>query len=314
MIYANYGYLIIDDDIMIDIADYWNIEDNRLKVYLDLIAQVGLINEQLYKTARCATSLDIQQRIATIARSTHKKVTIPAKFTIRDEESGLSSDSLNTDEKFKKREENTKECGIEHGFFAKNAEPAPESSRKTSSQPHDFRNISQHNISKDNISSSSYSPSKEEEEERTKLHEAKENLRKLVDEVIMYCGASAEEAHLLRRMIPGEETRTILTSLFEEVKADKTFQKTFGRYLFPMICQAIRDGRIQVEEDPRPMQALKADMAAVGVKSYEIESNINAIKAHQKEVREAVEAVRKSRGKITMPGRYIMSVINSLPS
>lgn len=125
---------------------------------------------------------------------------------------------------------------------------------------------------------------------------------------------------LLKSMsVNPDDTRWICT--VEGIEADESpvweladeVRRSGGRltvcsYLMPSLRSLVAAGRLRVRPHEADAEAeLRQLLRSVKVPSYDVEKVLKAAQGLERALREAIEEVRRSKGKITMPTRYLLS-------
>lgn len=83
---------------------------------------------------------------------------------------------------------------------------------------------------------------------------------------------------------------------------------TVFSYLMPSLRSLVAVGRLRVRSRQADAEAeLRQLLRSVKVPSYDVEKVLEAAQGLERALREAIEEVRRSKGKITMPTRYLLS-------
>ena len=95
--------------------------------------------------------------------------------------------------------------------------------------------------------------------------------------------------------------------LVEELKASGG-RHTFGGYVMPSLRSLVAAGRLRIRPQTVDTGAeLRRLLKEVKVSSYDIERVLKAAAGLESVLQEAISEVRRSKGKITMPGKYLMA-------
>lgn len=108
--------------------------------------------------------------------------------------------------------------------------------------------------------------------------------------------------------IEGIDTDTSpLWGLVEEVRRSGG-RLTVGTYLLPSLRALVAAGRLKTrpkEADER--EELRRQLRQIRVASYDIPGILAAAEGQERVLREAIDEVRRSKGRLTMPARYLLS-------
>lgn len=103
--------------------------------------------------------------------------------------------------------------------------------------------------------------------------------------------------------------------LVAELKASGG-RHTFGSYVMPSLRSLVAAGRLRIR--PRTVdtaEELRRLLQGVKVSSYDIEKVLKAAAGLEPVLREAIAEVRRSKGKITMPAKYLLAQLRkALPA
>lgn len=79
-------------------------------------------------------------------------------------------------------------------------------------------------------------------------------------------------------------------------------------YLLPSLRSLVAAGRLTVRRQAADTsEELRQMLRQVKVPSYDLERVLEAAQGQERALREAIDEVRRSKGKINMPARYILS-------
>ena len=96
-IYRDKGcYLEWNDDVAFDVAEYWGLEEEKVKAVIEYCGSVGLFDDRLLSSNSILTSLSIQNRyIEMCTRAKRKEIIIPEEIRIITEESEIIREQSN---------------------------------------------------------------------------------------------------------------------------------------------------------------------------------------------------------------------------
>lgn len=84
-IYRTTGSFIrVTDDITFDIAEYWNIEETEVENILNFCADIELFDPLTWKSRQVLTSEHIQQKYVSVCKHAHKPIVLPEEIQLID--------------------------------------------------------------------------------------------------------------------------------------------------------------------------------------------------------------------------------------
>ena len=147
------------------------------------------------------------------------------------------------------------------------------------------------------------SDSPREEADKASLSRNRKRLRLLLQSV----GCIDQDWRWICTVEGVEAETSPVWQLVEELKASGG-RCTFGGYVMPSLRSLVAAGRLRIK--PRTVDTaaeLRRLLQEVKVPSYDIERVLKAAAGLEPVLREAIAEVRRSKGKITMPGKYLMA-------
>lgn len=81
---TNGAFLKITDDIIFDIAEYWNIEEDRIEQIINYLTEIEIFDTITYRLRHVLTSARIQQRYVSICKHAHKQIFLPEEIQLID--------------------------------------------------------------------------------------------------------------------------------------------------------------------------------------------------------------------------------------
>lgn len=153
-----------------------------------------------------------------------------------------------------------------------------------------------------NKNSSSNSPSKEEED-KASPSSGQERLQLLLKAMSI----AADDARWIGTIERIDADDSPLWALAEEVRQSRGRLTVFS-YLLPSLRSLVAAGRLRVRQQAvDTSEELRQMLRQVKVPSYDIDRVLEAAQGQERALREAIDEVRRSKGKISMPARYILS-------
>lgn len=147
------------------------------------------------------------------------------------------------------------------------------------------------------------SDSSHEEADKASLSRDRKRLRLLLQSV----GCIEQDWRWICTLEGIEGEASPVWQLVEELKASGG-RCTFGGYVMPSLRSLVAAGRLRIR--PRTVDTaaeLRRLLQEVKVPSYDIERVLKAAAGLEPVLREAIAEVQRSKGKITMPGKYLMA-------
>lgn len=151
------------------------------------------------------------------------------------------------------------------------------------------------------------SNSPREEEAKASLASGENRLRLLMQSV----GCLADDWQWISSIIDIDTEASPIWQLVEELKASGG-RCTFSSYVMPSLRSLVASGRLQIRPQTRDVTAeLRQQLKAAQVPSYDIEKVLRAAQGQEQVLREALAEVKRSKGKITMPARYLLAKLRA---
>lgn len=147
------------------------------------------------------------------------------------------------------------------------------------------------------------SDSSHEEADKASLSRDRKRLRLLLQSV----GCIEQDWRWICTLEGIEGEASPVWQLVAELKASGG-RHTFGSYVMPSLRSLVAAGRLRIR--PRTVDTaaeLRRLLQEVKVPSYDIERVLKAAAGLEPVLREAIAEVQRSKGKITMPGKYLMA-------
>lgn len=147
------------------------------------------------------------------------------------------------------------------------------------------------------------SDSPREEADKASLSRDRKRLRLLLQSV----GCIDQDWRWICTIEGIEAEASPVWQLVNELKASGGRQ-TFGGYVMPSLRSLVAAGRLRIRPQTVDTAAeLRRLLQEVKVPSYDVEKVLKAAAGLEPVLREAIAEVRRSKGKITMPGKYLMA-------
>lgn len=147
------------------------------------------------------------------------------------------------------------------------------------------------------------SNSPREEADKASLSGGKDRLRLLLESM----SVNPDDVRWICTVEGIEADDSPLWTLADEVRRSGG-KLTVCSYLMPSLRSLVAAGRLRVRPHEADVEAeLRQLLRAVKVPSYDVEKVLKAAQGLERALREAIDEVRRSKGKITMPTRYLLS-------
>lgn len=147
------------------------------------------------------------------------------------------------------------------------------------------------------------SNSPREEADKASLSGGKDRLRLLLESM----SVNPDDVRWICTVEGIEADDSPLWMLADEVRRSGG-KLTVCSYLMPSLRSLVAAGRLRVRPHEADVEAeLRQLLRAAKVPSYDVEKVLKAAQGLERALREAIDEVRRSKGKITMPTRYLLS-------
>ena len=344
-IYRVRGYFLqFTEDHLFDVSEYWDIDEEEVTAIIGYCAEIGLFNAQLWQEKGVLTGRSIQARYIDICKVCKKAAVIeeglrlvpaeqvapappplpslfpgeefpamrivPGRMAAKAE--GGSEAAASPQEETPRRAavavaEETPPQGISTAVLAEleaaeardvseGFQKFPETSGKT---PEESDKVINTKLSETKPSSDS----PHEEADGASLSRNRKRLRLLLQSV----GCIEQDWRWICTVEGIEAEASPVWQLVEELKASGG-RHTFGGYVMPSLRSLVAAGRLRIRPQTVDTGAeLRRLLKEVKVSSYDIERVLKAAAGLESVLQEAISEVRRSKGKITMPGKYLMA-------
>lgn len=336
-IYRVQGYCLqFTDDHLFDVSEYWGIGEEEVTEIIDYCTEIGLFNARLWKEKGVLTARSIQTRYIDICKVCKKTPVIEEGLRLVETEKAAAVPEP-LPQLFPLAEQSPMrivpkaavaadgaaavtaqaETGAEGAgkrvlseLEAKEAEAVPAEFRNS---PESFRKFPETsgNFSEEcdksiksyaNKNSSSNSPSREAED-KASLSSGKKRL----DSLLKGLSVCPDDARWIGTIEGIDADGSPLWALADEVRQSRG-RLTVCSYLMPSLRSLVAAGRLTVRrQEADTSEELRRMLRQVKVPSYDLERVLVAAQGQERALREAIDEVRRSKGKINMPARYILS-------
>lgn len=322
-------YLKFTEDHLFDVSEYWDIEEELVTEIIGYCAEIGLFSAQLWQDCSVLTARSIQSRYLDICKVCKKTPAIEEDYRLVPPEVAAPAPqplpslfpeegrpamriiSHSAEEAPPARAvAPVADVGVEGAgrqvlaqLEASEAKAVSEGFQKlpeTSGKTPEECDKSIKSYFSETIPSSN---SPREEEDKASLSRDKERLRLLLQSMSI----AADDARWIGTIERIEAADSPLWVLAEEVKKSGG-RLTVCSYLMPSLRSLVAAGRLKVRQQAvDTSQELRQMLQQAKVPSYDVEKILAAAQGQERVLREAIEEVRRSKGKITMPARYMLS-------
>lgn len=344
-IYRVRGYFLqFTEDHLFDVSEYWDIDEEDVTAIIGYCAEIGLFNAQLWQEKGVLTGRSIQARYIDICKVCKKAPVIEEDIRLVAAEQAVSAPpplpSLFPGEEFPAMrivsgrraaeaeggsevtpslQENTprraavavaEETPPQGVGTAVLAELEAAEARDVSEGFQKFPETSGKTPEESDKSIKSYtsetnpsSDSPREEADKASLSRNRKRLRLLLQSV----GCIETDWRWICTIEGIEAEASPVWLLVEELKSSGG-RCTFGGYVMPSLRSLVAAGRLRIRPQTVDTAAeLRRLLQGVKVPSYDIERVLKAAAGLEPVLREAIAEVQRSKGKITMPGKYLMA-------
>ncbi|WP_288357536.1 DUF4373 domain-containing protein [uncultured Bacteroides sp.] len=345
-IYRVRGYCLpFTEDHLFDVSEYWDIEEEEVTAIIGYCAEIGLFDNRLWQEKGVLTARSIQTRYIDICKVCKKTPAIEEELRLVEAEKAAQAPEP-LPQLFPREELPSMrivpkagadavpkgaadipeaaapmpaaralvtaqaETGAEGAgkrvlseLEAREAEAFPEGFRKFPETSGSFPEESDKSIkSYASINSSSNSPSREEADKASRSS-GKERLRRLLRAMSI----APDDARWIGTIEGIDADGSPLWLLADEVRQSRG-RLTVCSYLMPSLRSLVAAGRLTVRRQAADTsEELRRLLRQVRVPSYDIGRVLEAAQGQERALREAIDEVRRSKGKISMPARYILS-------
>ena len=344
-IYRVRGYFLqFTEDHLFDVSEYWDIDEEEVTAIIGYCAEIGLFNAQLWQEKGVLTGRSIQARYIDICKVCKKTAVIEEGLRLVPAEQAVPAPpplpSLFAGEEFPAmrivpgkmaaeaaggsevaaslQEETPRQAaatavgeippqGIGTAVLAEleaaeardvseGFQKFPETSGKT---PEESDKVINTKLSETKPSSDS----PHEEADGASLSRNRKRLRLLLQSV----GCIEQDWRWICTVEGIEAEAPPVWQLVEELRASGG-RHTFGGYVMPSLRSLVAAGRLRIRPQTVDTGAeLRRLLKEVKVPSYDIDRVLKAAAGLEPMLREAIAEVKRSKGKITMPGKYLMA-------
>lgn len=341
-------YIRFTGDQLFDVSEYWGIDEERVEAIIEYCVEVELFDAITWHTKQVLTSADIQQRYVEICRRAKKKIIIPEDIRLVEtqQEAAAASPAAGSAPLplFSGQEIETKTGKTVYGTpkladagtvaispasaAVPMREEIPQSSaeiRETPQNSAEKQHKEKENKENPPSTPQAVSPIREEEDKAPLFFHgenpqvsAEEYSRKLkhLSDVCRSMGCAQDDLRQILRIEHVALDDSPIWALMQDVRQGGG-RYSFNGYVIQSLRALIMSGRLKVcEAEPEPvlgMSEMRRLLASVGVASYEIDGICEAAAGKEQALKEAIEAVRRSKGKILMPECFIRSKLEKAP-
>ena len=302
---------------MFDVSEYWCIDEERIEAIIEYCTEVEIFDTITWHTKKVLTSADIQQRYLEICRRAKKKIVLPEDIrlvVIQDAPSGTDNAPLPL---FSGQEIETKTGKTTYGS------PKLDAGKGTADGIGKTAKADTGMLSERIIPQSSAGIPETPRNSAEKRHKGNASAE--------FCGKPSSEKYPLKlehlacvcRSMSCDQQNLRQILLIEDIALDSSpiwelmeeVRNSGGRYSFSYVIQSLRaliiSGRLRMMQAKQEPVLSRAEarrlLVGIGVPCYEIDEICEKSVGKEQVLKEAINAVRCSKGKILMPGCFIRS-------
>lgn len=329
-IYRVRGYFLrFTEDEEFDLSEYWGLDEAVVTDIVNYCAEIGLFNAQLWKEKGILTARSIQARYIDICKVCKKSPAIEEEYRLvvveqsappvpplpqlfppeelppmhilpKNAPSALPATAVTA-----QTETGAEGAGTQilAELAVREADAVSEGFQKIPEVSGNFSEESDKSINSYASMTNSSSNSPSEEADKASPIGNKKRLRLLMKAMSF----SADDARWICTIERIDADDSPLWTLAEEVRQSGG-RLTVCTYLLPSLRSLVAAGRLTVRrQEFDASEELRQMLRQVKVPSYDIARVLEAAQGQEKALREAIDEVRRSKGKINMPARYILS-------
>lgn len=309
-------YMKFAEDERFDVAEYWGIEEAEVTAIVEYCAEIGLFNADMWKRHGILTARSIQARYLDICKVSKKTPAIQEEYRLVEAEAQLPAPAemptLFTAAEMSPMRIVTAQRQDPGQAPAPAREPAGETLPKF---PENSGNIPE-GIDKEKKSKVNLPPQTPPASQPGGCREAEEvpdsagkkDLERLHGHLKLI-GCTAQDWQWIAAIAGIGSADSPLWGLVDEVRQSGGRLSMCG-YVMPSLRALVAAGRLKRVEPPRDVAGeLGRMMRAAGVPEYEIPKLLAAAERQEQTVREALAEIRRSKGRITMPAKYLYAAL-----
>lgn len=315
-------YLRFTEDELFDASEYWGLEEEEVTAIVDYCAEIGLFDARLWRDHGVLTARSIQSRYIDICKVCKKSPAIEEDLRLVEPEKAAPAPppapQLFPPEELsplrivpKAKTEPEPEAASSRSREEAEAVPPSEGivegvSGKFQKIPEISGNFPENSDKeKKSYKAKSYPSSDPSPEEEAKASPKGDPER--LRAVLRTMSVPPDDARWLST-IEGIDTDTSpLWGLVEEVRGSGG-RLTVGTYLLPSLRALVAAGTLKTRpKEAGEREELRRQLRQIRVASYDIPGILAAAQGQERVLREAIDEVRRSKGRLTMPAKYILS-------
>lgn len=315
-------YLRFTEDELFDASEYWGLEEEEVTAIVDYCAEIGLFDARLWRDHGVLTARSIQSRYIDICKVCKKSPAIEEDLRLVEPEKAAPAPppapQLFPPEELSplrivpkaKTEQQPEAASSRRREEAEAVPPSEGIVEGVSGKFQKIPEISGNFPEKSDKEKKSYKaksypssdPSPEEEAKASPKGDP-ERLRAMLRTM----SVPPDDARWLST-IEGIDTDTSpLWGLVEEVRGSGG-RLTVGTYLLPSLRALVAAGTLKTRpKEAGEREELRRQLRQIRVASYDIPGILAAAQGQERVLREAIDEVRRSKGRLTMPAKYILS-------
>lgn len=315
-------YLRFTEDELFDASEYWGLEEEEVTAIVDYCAEIGLFDARLWRDHGVLTARSIQSRYIDICKVCKKSPAIEEDLRLVEPEKAAPAPppapQLFPPEELSPlrivpKAEPEPEPEVASSRRREEAEAVPPSEGIVEGVSGKFQKIPEisgnfpekSDKEKKSYKAKSYPSSDPSPEEEAKASPKGDPER--LRAVLRTMSVPPDDARWLST-IEGIDTDTSpLWGLVEEVRGSGG-RLTVGTYLLPSLRALVAAGTLKTRpKEAGEREELRRQLRQIRVASYDIPGILAAAQGQERVLREAIDEVRRSKGRLTMPAKYILS-------
>lgn len=309
-------YMKFTEDERFDVSEYWGIEEQEVTDIVEYCAEIGLFNAEMWQRHGILTARSIQARYLDICKVSKKTPAIQEEYRLVEAEAQVPATaempSLFTAAEMSPMRIVTAQKQDREQIPEPVPAPVPETLRKT---PEISGNIPEE-IDKEKKSKVNLPPQTPpalqtgggREAEEVSDSAGKKDLERL-HRHLKLIGCTAQDWQWIASITGIASAESPLWGLVDEVRNSGGRLSMCG-YVMPSLRALVAAGRLKRQEPPRDVAGeLRRMMRAAGVPEYEIPKLLAAAERQEQTIREALAEIRRSKGRITMPAKYLYAAL-----
>ena len=319
-------WLEFTEDELFDVSEYWGIEEVRAKEIINYCAEIGLFDSELWAKRGVLTARSIQSRYLDMCKRSKKKAAIPQEVLLVEQE--VNPESAPNPEPspmplFAGQPVAGTDAPMPKTVLTPEVVPMPvqpvvesipESPRKfgntreaSGNVPEKTDKLNERKEKSPSIPPGSSGVPPEREEEQT-TSQALERLHLVLKSV----GCCKQDWLYVRSIEGVAQVDSPIWQLIEELRSSAGCYSVES-YVIPTLRALVQSGRMRIVQIPVDYLAeAKRLLNRIGVPEYEVKKILKVCtNGNEQTLRDAVNTVIRSKGKIVMPALYVMKQLRA---